>query len=254
MNAKGLAMRDYARAALMGALSSDFGQEGRSMGNCHGNSFGDGSFGNPFGNGSSFGADYGFGWNDPHGDFGDDYGMGEMGWNDPHGSQPGFGAAVAPPSQAALMQAWKAHHATRANAARRERLLYPNKNSHVKIEGYEFALTSALVIGTPSPVFAQDRPQVDIRAERVTMNAPSPGFVTFTQLQVGNVNTLVGGTSDAFFYAATSFGQGVSYPTLSPAVPATFAGDYTGLIPPGFPLALAFKFIVEFKGPASMTA
>jgi hypothetical protein len=230
MNARSLASRDYARAALMGALSSDFGAD-RST-------FGSGGFGS-----SDFGDDYG--WEDPHGDFG---------WNDPHGDFGAAAATPAPPSQAALMQAWKAHHATRANAARRERLLYPNKNSHVKIEGYEFALSAALVIGTPSNVSMQDRPQVDLRAERVNMNAPSPGFVTFTQLQVGNVNTLVGGTSDAFFYNANGQGQGVSFPTLSPAVPATFTGAYSGLIPPGFPLALAYTFVVEFKGPASMTA
>jgi hypothetical protein len=153
------------------------------------------------------------------------------------------------------MQAWKAHHATRANAARRERLLYPNKNSHVKIEGYEFALSAAIaLLGTAQTLVATDRPQVDIRAERVTMNAPIPGFVTFTQLQVGNVNTLVGGTSDAFFYSATAFGQGVSYPTLSPAIPATFSGNYSGAVPPGFPVGAPFLFVIEFKGPSSMTA
>jgi len=224
-NAKNLAMRDPALAALMGAIGeSDFGSD-----------FGAGHYGSQYG------------WEDTVNGDEDD-----MGWEDFGADAPL--AATPAPTQSQLHAAWNQNRAMKQNAARREQLLYPNKNSHIKIEGYEFALSAALVLGTASAINASDRPTAEIRPRRVTMNAPAPGFVTFTQLQVANINTLLGGISDAFGYNANGSGQGVSYPTLNPSTPAAFAGAYSGLVPTGYAPNAAFIFVVEFKGPAAMTA
>jgi len=221
MNANALAMRDPAYAALLEVLpsGSDFGSEYDGTESTFGDDMGD---------------DYGA-------EFGDDYGA-------------EFGAAAQPPSQAAMMAVWRRHAMEKANTHRRERLLEPNKGSEVKIERYSFSCNQTIILGVAVGLVMTNQPDTSIRPQRVTMNAPSPGFATITEIKVANVSVTVGGVEDAFDYSAIAVGVGLDMPTLSPANRATVLGNYTGFVPPGFVGGTSYVFVANFKGPASIVA
>lgn len=226
-NAKVLALRDPALALLVGAIGeSDFGIEDES------------DFGADF----EFGDDYGF-------EFGDDYGA-EI-------NQALAAATPAPaiaPSKAAIMQAWSRIQAEKQQTTRRAMLLEPNKNSRIKVERYTFAVNQTLALGTPEALDMDNSPDVNIRPQRVTANAPVPGFATLSDIKVANVSVGVGGTLDAFQFNANGVGQTLDMPTLSPANKARVTGNYTGLTPTGYTAAAAFEMVVSFTGPASVVA
>lgn len=137
----------------------------------------------------------------------------------------------------------------------RSMLLDPNRDSTVKVERYSFSFspTQNFVLGTASniPTFTQ-QPSTSIKGQRVVMNAPSPGFVLISSLQIANVNVLVGGTEDAFTYSAGAQGVMLDLPRLDPQNRATSAGAYTGVLPPGFTSGNSFQFIITLQGPATL--
>lgn len=222
-NARQLAMRDPALAALLGADQAP---------------------------GADFGAEFGaeFGGYDPNGG-----GFGDYGWDIGADAAPAPAAAPAP-SPAALMQAWQKQRAMAAHSAKRGALLEPNANSHVKIERYVFSINQSLTIGTAVAIDMSGQPDTDIRPQRVTMNAPTPAFATISEIKVANVSVTVGGTEDAFDYNANGVGQTLDVPTLSPANKVRVLGNYSGFAPVPFTVGFAFLFTCSFKGPAKITA
>lgn len=222
-NARQLALRDPALAALLGVVgsgSSDFGAD--------------------------FGADFG-----DDSDFGDDYGA-------EFGADFGADAALATTPKAAEMQkAWSHYQATKARhqySKRREMMLEPNKGSSVKIERYSFSINDTMTLGVVKTLDLTGQPDTNIRPQRVTMNAPAPGFVIVNEIKVANVSVTVGGSEDAFDYAATAVGSSLDMPTLTPANRATVLAGYTGFVPPGYVAGSSYLFAVSFKGPASIIA
>jgi hypothetical protein len=216
-NSKSLAQRDPALAALMGAESgADFGSE------------------------ASFGADFGDWQNDygMHGDFGNDFGADV--------------ANISPTPQAAL-SLFRNFQQQQAVTQARSAVLEPNRGSHVKVERYVFPMSTDLVLGTASTISLSEQPDVTIRPQRLIVNAPVPGFCTFSNIKVSNVSVNVGpGSLDAFFYNAGGQGVSLDCPTLSPAQRATITGNYTGLIPTGYSDDATFTLSVAFMGPATM--
>jgi len=134
-------------------------------------------------------------------------------------------------------------------------LLDPNRDSIVKVERYSFSFSPStnLVLGTASNItpFTQ-QPSTSIKGQRVIMNAPVPGFVLVSSLQVANVNVLVGGTEDAFTYSAGAQGVMLDLPRLDPQNRATSAGAYTGVLPPGYTSGNSFQFIITLQGPSTL--
>jgi hypothetical protein len=198
--------------------------------------------------GSDFGMDdeldvtfgYEFGY-----EFGDDYG-------DVYGAEAAGAAAVPPPSVAAKL--WAKHRQDTAASDRRARLIEPNKGSKIKVERYAFAINQTLALGTAVALSASGQPDTNIRPQRVTMNAPAPGFCTVSEIKVANVSVTVGGTQDAFDFSSLGVGQSLDMPTLTPANRATVLGNYTGFVPVGYNNAQAYTFCCSFKGPASIVA
>jgi hypothetical protein len=235
-------MRDPALFALLGLAATGSG----------GADFGADYDDEPYN--ASFGADY-FG-----NDFGNDFGLDYFGADAPAAALPAAaGAQLAPAARAALMrqdpqvaamwaQAQQAHAATSS----RDRLLNPNRNSKVKVERYVFALNQNIVLGTEIAVSANNNPDTTIRPQRVTINAPAPGFVTVDEIKVANVSVTVGGTTDAYEYSPLGVGQSLDMPTLTPSNRASILGDYTGFVPTGFTIGATFKLCVSFKGPATV--
>lgn len=236
---KSLALRDSALAILVGAVSgSDFGAEEM-----------------PADFGAEFAGDYGYEFGD---EFGDDYGYD---WGAefagpapaPHPTamrRPAAHPAVNP----AAMAAWNQVKVRRAHSARRNALLEPNQHSDIKVERYGFSVNAALVLGTTSTINVNNNPDTTIRPQRITVNAPAPGFVTLTDIKVANVSVLVGGTSDAFQFNANGVGQSFDMPTLSPANRAAVVGSYSGYTPPGYVLGSAYTLCVSFTGPSKIIA
>lgn len=222
MNNKHLALRDPALALLVGALAgSDFGAEV------------DSDFGGDF----EFGDDMGF-------EFGDDY-----------GAEASIASqALSRPSQAQIQQLWTRAAQEQQQTERRAMLLEPNKRSRIKVERYTFAVNQDVALGTAESLDMSGQPDTNIRPQRVTANAPVPGFATFSEIKVANVSVGVGGTLDAFQFNANGVGQTLDMPTLSPANRARVLGNYTGLTPTGYTAAAAYTIVVAFTGPASIVA
>jgi hypothetical protein len=215
-NARELAMRDPAKAALFGVIAT------AALGS----------------NGSDFGADdYGFG-DDEHG-FGDDAG-------DDYGADA--------PSHAALARLGAHHHKKMRRGNKRRALLDPNEDSTVKVERYVFTLSQAITLGTAVAFTTlTGQPDTMIRPQRVVMNAPGPMFAFIQEIKVANVSVTVGtGLEDAFNYNANGVGQSLDMPTLQPSNKATVLGSYTGALPPGFVGGTSTYFAVSFKGPSTM--
>lgn len=234
-NASLLAARDPATLAVLGLAASTFGS--RFAG--------------------EFGADFGD-------DYGDDYGSDDDDLAASIGAEFGddVGAAVAarvrarrPAANPAALQAWKRQQAMAAKTQRRASILEPNRGSSVKVERYSFAISQAITIGVGVAISLGGSPDVNIRPQRVTMNAPVHMFAFVADIKVANVSVTVGGGfEDAYDYNSNGVGQSLDMPTLSPANRASVLGSYTGLIPPGMVIGFASFFTASFKGPASVIA
>jgi hypothetical protein len=249
MNARQLALRDPAKAAIMGAITGD--------------SFG---FGADYGASRpvndvnrprrpapqfshvGFGDDYGFGAYE----YGDDYGFGSPDYGDDYG----FGAAKRRPAPrrparpGAAPAAWNP-----TSTESRTMLLDPNRNSTVKVTGYSFSFspTALLTLGTAASLgtFTQ-QPSTSIKGRRVVTNAPATNFVLLTALQIANVNVFVGTTEDAYTYNANGVNIIMDLPRLDPQNRATASGTYTGILPPGYSAGGSFQFIITLQGPSTL--
>jgi hypothetical protein len=260
-NARQLALRDPAAAALLGAIAgADFGSElhpdrrSGSRYDSRGETWSpgeDSDFGLDYDMGADFGADFGYSDFSPVGadmatsdygaDFGDDWGA-------------DFGAAGAPSAQQLQTMA-KRVAASNKLTAKRASLLEPNKGSRIKVERYSFGLSQAITIGTVAVINMNGNPSVDMRPQRVTSNVPGPNFVFLSLIQVANVVVTVGqGFEDANDYAAHAVGTMLDLPTLSPQNRASIAGSYNGFIPPAYIEGSASFFCMSFKGWAEIVA
>ncbi len=153
------------------------------------------------------------------------------------------------PTPANMQQAWAEKQATRA----REALIDPNRNSLAKIQRYAFGVSQTLTLETAAVVAQSGNPQTNFRPQRITSNAPLPGFARFSAMSVANVGVIVGGQVDAFDFSADGQDQQLDLPTLSPANSVNVAGNYDALLPAGgYVTATAFRLITSFKGPATM--
>lgn len=211
---KDLAMRDPALAAALGILpGTDFGAE------------------------SDFGSDYGFGT--------DDMGFG-------FGADAPAAPAAPPATPQAMMALWRQYHMQQAQGAQRAAILNPNKSASVKVGRYTFSASQALTLGTAAGITATNNPDTNIRPQRVTMNAPNPGFVTISEIKAANVSVTVGGILDAYQFNAVGQDQSLDMPTITPAMKVSVLGQYTGFVPAGFVLGQPYLFVASFTGPAAV--
>lgn len=233
-NARQLALRDPARAALLGAIGgSDFGSSVPVRTAPMKFSPGD---------------DYGFGDDDTG--FGDD--------------EYGFGAAAkhhaaaahlskSKPHPAEVAKVWHEHHAKKARAMSRAVKLDPNMGSDVKVERYTMSLAQTFVLGTGGSFdtnMAQS-PSTDFRPQLMTANVPTPGLAYLQSLAMANVLVTVGtGSEDLFAYNANSWGRNLDMPTLTPANKAIAQGTFTTFVPPGYVNGASYTLTLSFKGPS----
>lgn len=235
-----LTMRDPAMAALMGALPGpNFGAApmrrgmstptGRGRGRRATAEFG-------FGFGDDAGGEYGA---DVEGDMGADYGAHhhkhKHGHHGHHGHKHPHIAA---------------HERMLHETHERMRMLDPNGNSRVKVEGYGFPIVQNVTLGTAVAIFQTLQPNAMIKPTQVISNAPVPGFVTLSNLLIANVNAIIGASDDAYNYNPNALRTYSRLPLLDMSTRATIAGAYTGLTPPGYAPTFVFPFSVTLYGPS----
>ena len=185
--------------------------------------------------------------------------MGAIGGDDESDFGVEFGAAptkLAKVSKGQVRQLLARRFAMMQRTNRRGRILEPNKGSAVKVERYVFTVSETLTLATPQAFTTlTGQPDTAIRPQRLTCNAPSPGFAFLQEIKLANVSVSVGsGQEDAFNYGANAVDASLDMPTLTPANRATILGNYTGFVPPGYVGAAAYTFSASFKGPARIVA
>ncbi len=154
------------------------------------------------------------------------------------------------PTAENMAKAWREKQYTK----QRERLLSPNAGSSAKIQRYTFGIGQTLTLETAVALAMTGNPQTYIRPQRVTTNAPLPGFARLSSMQVGNVGIIVGNPIDAFFLAAQAQDAHLDVPTIGPQNQVQVTGNYDALLPDGgYVTATSFRFVIGFTGPASMT-
>lgn len=233
-NSKQLALRDPARAALLGVIAgTDFGSQAFTPGD-----------------------DYGFGDDDDDDDAG--YGFGD--------DEYGFGAAAkkhkkaamkakAAPTPAKVAAVWHEHNAKKAHAQSRLLRLDPNLGSSVKIEKYVLSMSQVFVLGTGGAFdtnLAQS-PSTDFRPQLLSFNAPVPGLAYMTSLAVANVLANIGtGAEDCYMYNPNAWGRDLDLPTLTPSNKLIIGGTFGTFVPPGYVNGASYTFSASVKGPANL--
>lgn len=225
-NAKDLAMRDPAMAALVGA------QDGAD-----------------FGNESTFGADGFFGWDAPGADY---YGYNPVGAEGFFAGNFGQDPSIPKPTADQALALWNQHHAQARETARREALLNPNANSHKKVERYSLSIRQNVTVGTASNFTLTKNPQTELRPQRIESNVRDPGFVIVTDVKVANVSVMMGDGMDASQLSPDAWGVQYDIPTLSPANGVTVSAEQSTATPSGFDVSDTFPFMISFLGPSSM--
>ena len=236
-NAKNLALRDPALAALVGAIHSvNFGNES-SAGAAD-------DFGDELGD--DFGDDFGDELGD---DFGDDFG-------DEIGAAPQRRRKINPAKARAAISLWNRTQRKQTVTAKREAILEPNRGSTSKIERYAFPLANLTVdptFGVSSAYSASDQPDVTIRPRRVVSNIPTPALLMLAEVKVSNISVSVGhGAIDAFTWNAGGMGVTLDMPTIQPSQRASITGTWTALVPPGYAPGTTFPVSFTLIGPAKM--
>lgn len=223
-----LIRRDPARAAMVGALGSDFGHDS-----------------------SSFGGDYDFSGDDDDDDFSGDDDDDDMGYD--FAGEFGRRRPKKRPMRSTAMAKWQE---MKMKTATRAAMLAPNKGSEIDVERYVFTVSENITLGTAVAFTTlTGSPDTRIRPQRVTMNAPTQMYAFISGIRVANVNVTVGaGIEDAFNYNANGVGQSLDMPTLRPSNRATITGNYTGFVPPGFVGGTATTFTASFRGPSTLAA
>jgi hypothetical protein len=140
--------------------------------------------------------------------------------------------------------------------ARRKALLRLNEDSSLDIERYTLGVSATQIIPPQTPFLhfpvdlsGSQQPDVPFRVQRVTANAPCPGFVLLSSLKLGNVGAIVGGQLDAWQVNATAWEEELDLPTLSPENAISFVGRFTGLVVTPFNTH-NFQFSIAGSGPA----
>lgn len=185
--------------------------------------------------GSDFGADFG-------GDFGDDDDFGAD-----FGDEGSWGAEPASPAH---------HHLARqrAHTDARALLLNPNKHSTVKVEGYSFPINASapFVLGTASGFTGTSQPNARIRPTTAVSNVSFGNMVMLTQIQVANVNAIIGQIDDAVTYSFLTMGKHIKLPPCDMSTRASIGGNYQGAIPTGFATSGSWLFTLTLMGPAAL--
>ena len=108
-----------------------------------------------------------------------------------------------------------------------EMALDPNAGQTLKLGKYSCALSQKFTLGKEVGLFMCDSPATTIRAKKMVMNAPWPGFAYINAILTANVCVSVGGMEDAYNYTPSAFID-QEYPTLPPSQRITVSGKYTG--------------------------
>lgn len=116
----------------------------------------------------------------------------------------------------------------------------------------------SVTIGLESEFVLRYAPEFNFRATKASTNAPGIGFVTLTELHMGNEYVLYDmkrgefTKPDAYEYCAKGAGHtGISSPFITPNHAIRLSGRYNGTVPDGFSYGEAFEFTFTLHGESS---
>ena len=149
----------------------------------------------------------------------------------------------------------RAHLRKEEATKKRETLLRLHEDSLLDIERYTLGVLATQVIlpftDHVAPLSGSRQPDVAFRVQRVTSNAPCPGFALLYTLKLGNVTSIVSNTGiDAWQLNANAREEEMDLPTLTPENAMSFVGSYLGLLVTPFK-SLNFQFALAGSGPAT---
>jgi hypothetical protein len=153
------------------------------------------------------------------------------------------------------ISSWISNITSHVATKKRESLLYPNKNSRVKVEEYELPLTQALTFGKIEFFFPQlaAMPLTVFKPKEMTCNVPWAGFIFITDVKVANVSASVSNhIVDAYSYNPQSAHRSLHLPTLSERTTISVSGFYQGDVPNECLQGKDFFFCCTFRGYAEM--
>lgn len=129
----------------------------------------------------------------------------------------------------------------------------------MEMKRYTYAMNIELVLGEDqaferevdlSPMFEEIQ---SLRPQRLTTNAPTPGFVMLTRVRLGDAEVLLNGEQlDAWAWNPNAVGQHQSTPPLTKGAKAILKGHYTGLVPPALAGKQDFTFMLCMTGPCDV--
>ena len=137
------------------------------------------------------------------------------------------------------------------STSKRELLLDPNRWSKIKIERYDFSLNALIIIGRKERITVSLRPGVAFRPQKLIVNAPCPGFIYITLIQIANLQCNVGESIDGFSYSVYS-NSILDFPTMSPANTLAIDSVYTGLRVMPYIDNTDYILCFTFQGPATI--
>jgi hypothetical protein len=249
MNARKLAMRDPAVAALIGLMPASFGHEGAR---------------------ARSGSSPRFGYDPLMAEFGLDDNLADAAASEALMNQDISHGALQNASELAIdrrrllsdnsiigrqqseLASW-VRQRDLSRAYHREHLIDPNAGLAVKVGTYSFPINQTLVLGSGEGISMTLQPAVKIRPERVVSNAPCVGFAFISGFSVANVNANIGGSDDAFTFSPLAQGVKLGFPPLDPANRLTVTGTYSGIVPSPFSTGTDYDFTMSFQGPAHLT-
>ena len=150
---------------------------------------------------------------------------------------------------------WKKMHSRQGRQNRRLEILDPNVGISTKIERYTFSVNDASgPIDTdlgPAKVFLSGQPATSVRAQRLIVNVPCPGFVYYADIKVANLSITIGAQGDAWEFNSGAQNSMLDAPTMTPALSLSFAGSYTGLAPAPYG-SFEYTLAAAVQGPSTI--
>lgn len=115
------------------------------------------------------------------------------------------------------------------------------RTPETSVSRYTVGLAAPLTIGRAGKLTAEVSPQIPCPVEQILTNAPCPGFVILHHLLFDRRDILMGPV-DASTFGQLAFSAPLHLPMVREGGRIEVVGEYTGLVPPGYPRSMESCF------------
>jgi hypothetical protein len=108
----------------------------------------------------------------------------------------------------------------------------------------EYEMKHTIIIGEKCDIVLLEEPPSPVKAERLIINVPCPGFLMIKKIKVNGEDMLIGDTSDGYVFIPLAMeGCRYAFPIMDRI---ELHMIYTGLIPKEFASCQSYKLIMLF--------